>query len=312
MDRLEAMSMLIAAVETGSLSAAGRKLSVPLPTISRKISELETHLATRLLVRSTRKLMLTDAGAAYVTSCRRILEQVSDAERAASGEYNAPRGDLIIAAPIVFGRLHVLPVVTQFLAMYPEIDVQLALSDRYVDLIGDQIDLAVRIGTLSDSSLIASRVGLVRRVICGSPAYFARYGIPKTPSELSALKAVTFEALGPSTSWNFRMLGLKSAQTVAIRSRLSVNTAEAAIDAAVAGIGVTRVLSYQAAPAVEEGKLQIVLADFETDPLPVSIVHGGQALLPRKVRAFLDFAAPYIQRRLTGATPAGKRARRMR
>src|SRR6185295_18734354 len=187
MDRLEAMSILVAVVETGTLSAASRKLGVPLPTISRKVSELETHLATRLLVRSTRKLTLTDAGTSYVKACKRILEQVGDAERAATGEYSAPKGDLIITAPIVFGRLHVLPVINEFLAGFSEIDVRLMLSDRNVHLIDDHIDLAVRIGALPDSSLIATRVGAVRRVVCGSPAYFAGRGVPKKATDLSAL-----------------------------------------------------------------------------------------------------------------------------
>ena len=298
MDRLDAMSILVKVVETGSLSAASRRLGAPLPTISRKISELEAHLDARLLIRSTRKLILTDAGAAYVAACKRILEQVGDAERAASGEYSTPKGDLIITAPIVFGRLHVLPAITEFLAMYPEIDVRLVLSDRNMDLIGDQIDIALRVGPLPDSSLVATRVGAVSRVVCGSPAYFAAHGIPKAPAELSALTAVVFDALGSASSWNFLMPGSKAVQAVAIRSRLAVNTAEAAIDAAIAGVGVTRVLSYQVAHAVVQRKLQIVLPNYEPDPLPVSLVYGGQGLLPLKIRAFLDFAAPRIRARL--------------
>jgi DNA-binding transcriptional LysR family regulator len=201
MDRLEAMSLLVAAVETGSLSAAGRKLGVPLPTVSRKISDLEAHLGTRLLTRSTRSLSLTDAGGAYVAACRRILEQVGDAERAASGEFQTPKGDLVIAAPIVFGRLHVLPVITDFLAAYPEINVQLSLSDRNADLIGDHIDLAVRIGTLPDSALIATRVGEERMIVCGSPAFFAGHGTPRTPDDLSSLPAITFDGLVIRRSW---------------------------------------------------------------------------------------------------------------
>jgi DNA-binding transcriptional LysR family regulator len=298
MDRLDAMSILVKVVEMGSLSAASRRLGAPLPTISRKISELEAHLDARLLIRSTRKLILTDAGAAYVAACKRILEQVGDAERTASGEYSTPKGDLIITAPIVFGRLHVLPAISEFLAMYPEIDVRLVLSDRNMDLIGDQIDIALRVGALPDSSLVATRVGVVRRVVCGSPAYFAAHGIPKAPAELSALTAVVFDALGSANSWNFLMPGSKAVQAVAIRSRLAVNTAEAAIDAAIAGVGVTRVLSYQVTHAVMQRELQIVLSNYEPNPLPVSLVYGGQGLLPLKVRAFLDFAAPRIRARL--------------
>src|SRR5712691_7781415 len=176
MDRLESMSTLLAAVEAGSLSAASRKLGMPLATVSRKVSELEAHLRTRLLHRTSRRLALTDAGRSYVAACRRILDDIDAAERAATGEYSAPRGDLIIAAPIVFGRLHVLPIVIEFLKTYSDIDIRMALADRVINLFEEQVDVAVRIGELPDSSLIATRVGLIRRVVCGSPAYFAARG----------------------------------------------------------------------------------------------------------------------------------------
>lgn len=304
MDRLEAMSLLVAAVETGSLSAAGRKLGSPLPTVSRKISDLEAHLGTRLLNRSTRSLSLTDAGEAYVTACRRILEQIDDAERAASGEYQTPKGDLVITAPIGFGRLHVLPVVTEFLKAYPDIDVQLFLSDRNVHLIDDHVDLAVRIGRLPDSGLVATRVGAERRIICGSPDFFARHGTPKTPDDLIGLPAVAFNAAATTASWDFAVLGSKATQTIPIRVRLSVNTAEAAVDAAIAGVGVTRLLHYQAAHAIAGGKLKAILTDFEPEPAPVNLVHAGQNLLPLKMRAFLDFAAPRIRARHRSADTA--------
>src|SRR5271169_927251 len=297
MDRLDAMSVLVSVVETGSFSAASRKLGAPLPTVSRKVSELEAHLNTRLLIRSTRKLTLTDAGAAYVAASKRILEQVGDAERAASGEYSSPRGDLVVAAPIVFGRLHVLPAVNEFLANYPDIDVRFLLSDRNVHLIDDHVDLAVRIGALADSSMVAVRVGSVRRVVCASPTFLAGHGTPKAPEDLSALACVTFDALTSSTAWNFTTADSRTERAVALRSRLSVNTAEAAVDAAISGVGVTRVLSYQAANAVAEGKLRIVLARYESEPLPINIVHIGQSLLPLKTRAFLDFVAPRIRER---------------
>jgi DNA-binding transcriptional LysR family regulator len=164
MDRLEAMSVLVAAVETGSLSAASRKLRTPLPTVSRKLSELEAHLGTRLLIRSTRSLTMTDAGLAYVAACRRILEQVGDAERAAAGEYSAPRGELMVTAPIAFGRLHVLPVVDDFLAAFPEISVRLVLADRNVHLIDDDIDMAVRIGAAAPPILPATARPGFRRI----------------------------------------------------------------------------------------------------------------------------------------------------
>jgi DNA-binding transcriptional LysR family regulator len=197
----------------------------------------------------------------------------------------------------VFGRLHVLPVITEFLTNYPEINIRLVLLDRVAHLIDDQLDLALRIGELPDSSLVATRVGVVRSVVCGSPAYFARHRTPKTPSELAELSCVTFDSIMSATSWSFAGSHPKSAQVVAIRSRLCVNTAEAAIDAAVAGLGVTRVLSYQIARAVAAGELRIILAEFEPPPLPVSLVHAGQGLLPRKLQVFLDFALPRLRGR---------------
>ena len=296
MDRLESMSILVTAVETGSLSAAARRLGTPLTTVSRKVSELETHLKTRLLNRSSRRLILTEAGQSYFAACKRILEDVSEAERAASGEYSAPKGDLIITAPIVFGRLHVLPVVIEFFKAYPEVNIRLVLADRVVNLLEDHLDLAVRIGELPDSSLVATRIGSIRRVVCGSPDYFAERGTPESPNDLGKHDCVAFEGLMSPDTWNFA--SGKSDVSVAIRSRLIVNTAEAAIDAAIAGIGLTRVLSYQVASAVRAGALNIVLQKFESAPSPVSLVYAGGQLLPLKLRAFLDFAAPRLRSRL--------------
>jgi DNA-binding transcriptional LysR family regulator len=296
MDRFEAMSTLLSAVEAGSLSAASRMLGMPLATVSRKVSELEAHLRTRLVNRTSRRLTLTDAGRSYIVACKRILDDIAEAERAAAGEYIAPRGDLTITAPIVFGRLHVLPVAIEFLGAYPDVDIRVALADRVVNLQEDDVDLAIRIGELPDSSLIATRVGSIRRVICGSPAYFARRGTSKSPGELGAHDCISFEGLTSPDGWKFTVG--KSTVSVAVRSRLVVNTAEAAVDAATAAVGVTRVLSYQVASALRAGTLALVLQRFEPPPWPVSLVHAGGGLLPLKLRAFLDFAAPRLKARL--------------
>lgn len=296
MDRLDAMSILIAAVEAGSFTAASRKLGVPLPTVSRKVADLEANLRARLLIRTTRKLTLTDAGEAYLAASRKILEQVAEAERAASGEYLTPRGDLAIAAPIVFGRLHVLPVVNAFLEAFPEINVQLVLSDRNADLIGDQLDIAVRIGALSDSSMIAARVGSVRFVVCASPDFLATHGMPKAPQDLASFPCVTFGSAA-TTSWAFASKR-RATRPIQVRSRLVVNTAEAAIDAAIAGVGIARVLSYQVAPAIAERRLKIVLADYEPESLPVHLLHPAQTHPPLKLRRFLEFAAPRLKKAL--------------
>jgi DNA-binding transcriptional LysR family regulator len=299
MDRLESMATLLAAVEAGSLSAASRKLGMPLATVSRKVSELEAHLRTRLLNRTSRRLTLTEAGRSYVAACKRILEDIGAAERAAAGEYSAPRGELIMTAPIVFGRLHVLPVVTEFLKAYPEIDIRLSLADRVVNLLEDSIDLALRIGELPDSSLVATRLGAIRRVVCASPRYFAERGTPRKPDDLGAHDCITFGGLTSPHEWIFTEG--KSTRPVAIHSRLVVNTAEAAVDAAVASIGVTRVLSYQAAAAVRAGALAVVLREYEPKPWPVNLVHAGQPMLPLKLRAFLDFATPRLRARISQA-----------
>jgi len=290
------MATLLATVEAGSLSAASRKLGMPLATVSRKVSELEAHLSTRLLHRTSRRLTLTDAGAAYVAACKRILEDIGEAERAAAGEYSAPRGDLTLTAPIVFGRLHVLPVAIEFLKAYPDIDLRIVLGDRVIDLQEDHVDLAVRIGELPDSRLVATRVGAVSRVVCGSPDYFHRRGMPKSPGALAAHDCVTFQGLASPDEWTFG--AGRSRASVVVRSRLIVNTAEAAIDAAIAGLGVTRVLSYQAASALRSRTLVRVLRRFEPAPSPVSLVRAGQGRLPLKLRAFLDVAAPRLKARL--------------
>ena len=300
MDRLEAMSMLLAVVDAGSLSAASRRLGSPLATVSRKVLELEAHLKTRLLIRSSRRVTLTEAGRSYVAACRRILDEVSDAERAAAGEYSTPKGDLLITAPIVFGRLHVLPIVADFLKAYPEISVRLMLADRVVNLVEEQIDIALRIGDLPDSSLVATRVGAIRRVVCASPDYLAARGTPKHPNDLLAHDCITFEGLMSPLEWTFRIN--KADKWIAIRSRLVVNTAEAAIDAAVAGLGVTRVLSYQVEAARRAGQLVLMLEAFEPAPKPVNLVHAGQGLLPLKTRAFLDFAAQRLRTRIAAIT----------
>lgn len=296
MDRLESMSVFVAVVAAGSFSAASRQLRMPLPTVSRKVAEIESHLNAKLLVRSTRKLMLTEAGQAYVEDCRRILEAVTEAERGASGQYNAPQGELSITAPIVFGRLHVVPVVTEFLREYARVDARLLLIDRPLNLIEDRLDLAVRVGSLPDSRLVASKVGQIRRVVCASPGYLEQRGTPKTPQDLLKHECVTFAGLADAGSWTFR-----DHEAVRVRSRLTTSTAEAAIDATLAGIGLTCTLSYQIAESVKAGRLVVVLRKFEPAPLPVSLLYVHESRITAKLRAFVDFAAPRLRARLTSA-----------
>jgi DNA-binding transcriptional LysR family regulator len=297
MDQLECMTVLAAVVDAGSLSAAGRKLGMPLPTVSRKLSELEAHLKTRLLLRSTRGLQPTDAGRAYVAQCRRILEAVDQADRQASGEFASPRGELTVTAPVVFGRLHVLPVAVGFLKAFPEVDLRLVLADRVMNLREEEIDLAVRIGALADSSMVAVEIGKIGRVICASPAYLAKRGEPRTPADLASHDCITFDGPPAGAAWT-------------PHSRLTVNTAEAALDAAMAGLGITRVLSYQADEALRSGKLREVLASSAPAPVPASLLHASGRLVPAKLRAFLDHAVPRLRERLQPArtSPLGPRS----
>jgi DNA-binding transcriptional LysR family regulator len=293
MDRLQSMAMFVAVASAGSFSGASRQLRTPLPTVSRRVSDLESHLGAKLFARSTRKLALTEMGEVYLRSCRRLLEEVAEAERAASGQYTVPQGELVITAPVAFGRFHVLPVITQFLKSHAQVDVRLVLSDRSLDLIEQHVDLAIRIGVLPDSRLVAAQIGKVGNVVCASPAYLKAHGIPKSPEDLTEHACVTFAGFGQESAWPFQ-----DQRVVTVRSRLLVNTAECAIDAAISGIGLTRVVSYQAADAVKSGKLEIVLKRFEPEPIPVSLVHLQDRRLTAKLRAFIDFATPRLRERL--------------
>ena len=203
MDRFDAMATLVAAVDGGSLSAASRALGMPLATVSRKVSELEGHLRTQLVIRTSRKLVLTEAGLAYVAASRRILDEIEDAERTASGEYRAPRGHLTITAPVVFGRLHVEPVLLEFLKAYPEINARLVLADHVVNLVDDQVDVAIRIGLLPDSSMFATRLGAVGWVTCASPQYLEARGTPETPAALERHDCIMFEGVYSNNLWSF-------------------------------------------------------------------------------------------------------------
>lgn len=299
MDRIEAMSIFVAVVETGSFSGASRKLDLSLATVSRKVADLEDHLKTRLLTRSTRKIAVTEAGQNFLVASRQILEQIEEAERAAAGEFSAPRGDLTLTAPVCFGRLHVGPVIHDFLATFPEINIKLVLSDRNLHLIDDHVDLAIRVGALPDSAMMATRLGSVRHILCGSPAYFAGRGEPNTPADLEGHACITFDALDSAKSWTFHNDGKVLEQPV--QSRYVVDGAWAAIDAAAAHLGVVRVLSYQADAAIHSGAVKEILADYAPDPLPVNFVYAGQGLIPFKTRCFIEYAAPRIRKSLAVA-----------
>ena len=298
MDRLEAMSIVLAVVETGSLSGAARRMRTPVATASRKISDLEAHLRTKLFDRSGRKLALTEAGTTYVAASKRILADVTEAERAASGEYTAPTGELVVTAPVALGRMHLVPVLAEFLTAYPDIDIRLVLEDRVVSLPENHVDVAVRIGQLPDSRLVALRVGGVRPILCASPAYLAAHGVPGTPEDLAGHDCISYEGfIAPvANSWSF--VRDKTEIAVTVHPRLTVNSVEAACDAARAGFGLTRAFTYHVAASVAAGTLTTVLDDFQPPGFPVSLLYGAGRFMPIKLRAFLDFAAPRLKARL--------------
>jgi DNA-binding transcriptional LysR family regulator len=296
MDRLEAMSIVLAVAEAGSLSAAARRLNTPVATASRKITELEEHLHAKLFERSARKLRLTDAGLSYVAALKRILADLSEADRAAAGEYTRPTGELVVTAPVGLGRLHLMPILAEFLRAYPEIDVRLLLSDRVLSLTEDQFDVALRIGELPDSRLIALRVDTIRTVVCASPAYLEARGTPRTPNDLAAHDCIIYEGFIGPYDWKFVREGIDVAVT--IRPRLVVSNPEAAFDAVLAGIGLGRGASYYVGAAIEAGTVTTVLDEFHLPTRPVSFVYPAGRFLPVKLRAFLDFLAPRLRARL--------------
>ena len=298
MDRLDAMTAFVTAVERGSLAAAARELRKSPAAITRAIAALEDHLGSQLLRRTTRSLKLTELGEQYIAACRRILGELAEAERAAAGERVAPRGLLAITAPIVLGRMHVRPIADAFLAAHPEVQVRLVLVDRVVHLVDEGFDVAVRIAHLPDSTLIALRAGEVRRVACASPAYLERRAAPREPAELAAHECIAFSELAGET-WSF------ASGDVAITPRLAVNTADAAIGSALAGRGITCVLSYQVEAELRAGRLVSVLDDHAPAALPVHLVYAGGSVLAAKVRAFVDFALPRLRKALATVSPRG-------
>ncbi|EUC19943.1 UNVERIFIED_ORG: DNA-binding transcriptional LysR family regulator [Burkholderia sp. CF145] len=298
MDRLEAMAMLLCAVEKGSLSAAARNLQIPVSTLTRSVNDLEELIGTKLLVRTTRKLTLTEPGAEYVSAARRILEQVDERERHAAGEFIAPRGELVVTTPVQVARLRVLPVISQFLEFHPDIRIKLLQSDRNVDLVDARADVAVRIGRLRDSSRIATQVGSLRVVCVASPAFLKKHGTPQSPKDLHATPCVVFDSpyLSP---WRFRGNSKGHTATLELVPRLLVSSPDAAADAAIESVGATMLLEHDVANAVKARQLTCILREFEVEPVPVHLVHVSRNMMALKVRRFIDFAVPKLREALS-------------
>ncbi|NVJ91574.1 MAG: LysR family transcriptional regulator [Methylocystaceae bacterium] len=296
MDQLNAMLVFTQVVDTGSFSQASKKLNMPLPSVSRKVADLEAHLGAQLLVRTTRKLSLTESGTRYLESARRILNDVQEAERQASGEYLTPIGQMTLTAPSAFGRLHVLPVVEEFLKNYPDVTIRLLLADQVLHLLDEQVDLGLRIGDLSDSTMIAKHLGFVEFIQCASPQYLMRKGIPTCPQDLKEHDIISFGNIDLNQTWEFA--DEDHLEKISLHPRLIINSAQAAVDCAINGMGITRVLSYQASQQIADKTLQRILATSPHNPKPVNFVYPQGRLVPLKLRTFIDFAAPRIKERL--------------
>lgn len=296
MDRIRAIRVFIAIAEAGSLSAAARQLGEPLTNVSRYLAQLEGHLNCTLIDRTTRRLVLTDAGRDYLEACRQALEVLDGAESRMAGRSAELSGALSVTAPVSFGRLHVLPVVTEFLATYPRINMRLLLLDRIANLIEEDIDVAVRIGDLPDSGLMALRVGALKVVVCASPSYLDRSGTPTAIAEIAVRDCVTFAGIASGQRWTFKSKRY-GRKTVRVRARLTVNTAEAAVEAAIAGVGITRLLSYQAQSAIDAGLLRPILERFDDVAVPIHLVYRTARSDNARVREFVNLAAERLRAR---------------
>jgi DNA-binding transcriptional LysR family regulator len=286
MDRIDAMQAFVTVADLRGFAPAARKLGLSPSGVTRLIAALEDRLGARLLQRTTRSVTLTDVGSRYLERARRILADVEEAESATEGERTRPGGRLVVSAPVGFGRLHVSPVMSAYLRRYPEVSADLRLSDSMINLVEEGVDLAVRIGHLPDSTLVARHVGEMRRIVVASKAYLATRGEPKTPADISSHATIHFGAMSTAPDWRFVEDGREI--RVASIPRFTTNSADAAIQHAEQGGGLTWVLAYQAAASLKAGRLQIVLAGFQHPALPIHVVYPTSRLLSAKVRTFID------------------------
>lgn len=293
MDRLRTMTIFIAVAEESGFAAAARRLNMSPPSVTRAVSELEARLGARLLHRTTRTVQLTDAGERYLADCRRIASEIEEADSQAAGVHAAPSGVVSLTGSALFGRIVLTPILVDLLDRYPDISIDTLFVDRVVHLFDEGIDIAVRIADLPDSSLAAIRVGSVRRVLCASPNYLATAGVPETPSDLAGHETIDFVNIMPHGEWALERDG--KGHSFKTRSRLRANSADVAIAAAVAGRGITRVLSYMIAPQIESGELAIVLPEFTPPPVPVHVVHKEQGQTSGRVRAVVDHLADRLR-----------------
>ena len=283
MDRLQLMTVFVAVAEEQSFAGGARRLNMSPPAVTRAIAALEDRLGIKLLTRTTRYVRVTDAGQRYLEDARRIINEVDEADEAAAGINAEPRGQLAVTAPVLFGKLFVLPGIVDYLQRYPDMEISAVFLDRIVNLLEEGFDVGIRIGELPDSSMKAIRVGSIRRVVCASPAYLAKHGAPEKPSDLANHLVVAASAVSPAIEWKFAE-GL----VVRVKPRLTVTSNDSAIAAVLLGMGVTRLLSYQIAAYQASGQLQTILSEFEPEPLPIHVIHREGRYASAKVRSFVD------------------------
>lgn len=296
MDKLKAMAAFVQIVEKGSLTAAADALDTSLPSTVRTLAALEQSLGARLLNRTTRRIALTDEGRAYYERARRILGDVADVEAAVSVKQGTPRGRIAIGAPVMFGRMHLAPLVVEFLARHPEVNMELLLLDRVVNLVEEGLDASIRIGALADSSLVAVELGHTRRVVCATPAFLKRHGNPREPADLAKMPCIRFTGLALN-DWEFGA-GKKRAR-VHVAGPITTNQIDAALDACLQGLGCGRFLGYQVEPHRKAGRLRYVLENYEADPVPVSLVYPQARLVSARLRAFIDWVVPRMRATLS-------------
>jgi len=293
MDRLHLMTVFAAVAEAESFAKAARRLGMSAPAVTRAVSALERRLGVRLLTRTTRFVRATEAGLRYLEDARRIIAEVDEADQAVGGANAAPRGRLVVTAPVLFGRIFVAPVLVDYLRRHQDVTVSALFLDRVVHLVEEGVDVAVRIGQLPDSSLQAIPVGQVRSVLCAAPGYLEQHGAPATPADLKAHVLIASSGISPNPEWHFaqgaRTFGVK------VDPRLSVTTNDAAIEAALQGFGIARLLSYQVAPMLASGALRTVLGDYETGALPIHVIHREGRHAAAKVRSFVDMAVESLR-----------------
>jgi len=287
------MQVFVTVGETGGFAAASRKLDVSPAAVTRAIMALEEQLGARLLLRTTRNVRLTDAGRQYYDDARAILSSIAEANESVSGVNSQPRGLLTVTAPVLFGRMFVMPCIAAYMGRHPQVDVSAHFVDRVVNLVEEGMDVALRIGHLPDSSLRATRLGQMRRVLCASPGYLAANGVPGHPSDLLQHTIVSSSAVSPRVEWRFG--SGQEAVTVRMKPRLVVTSNDSAVQAAVDGLGITRLFSYQVAARVARGELRLLLEEHEEDPWPVHVVHREGRHGSSKVRAFIDCAVEQLR-----------------